>query len=234
VPEPSPAPDAIARIATNVAAVRDRIARAARAAGRPPESVRLVAATKTRSVAEVRALLAAGVGDLGENRAQELVAKAPELADAAPTWHFIGRLQRNKINALTPWVSWWESIDRRTLAEALAIRAPGARILVEVNVGAEPQKGGCTTAEAPALVDGCRGLGLEVAGLMTVAPAVGEPRRAFAALAALADRLQVTELSMGMSGDFEIAIAEGATMVRLGTVLFGPRPAVPESGEPGR
>lgn len=220
-------------VADRVAAVRARVADAARAAGRDPASVRLVAATKTQSVDAVAAVVAAGVVDLGENRAQELVAKAPALADASPTWHFIGRLQRNKINQLAPWVAWWQSIDTAALVAALAPRVPGARILVEVNVGDEPQKGGCPPAAAPGLVDSARAAGLEVAGLMTVAPAGVDPRPSFAALAELAGRIGVAELSMGMSGDFEAAIAEGATMVRVGSALFGPRGAFPrfDAGE---
>ena len=210
-------------VASRVAEVRARVDAAARAAGRPADGVRLVAATKTQTVGAVRAVVAAGVRDLGENRAQELVAKAPALADADPTWHFIGRLQRNKINQLAPWVRWWESIDRAELVDALAARVPGARVLVEVNVAAEAQKGGCAPAEAPALVERARAGGLEPVGLMTVAPAVGDPRPVFGALRELAGTLELTELSMGMSNDFEAAIAEGATIVRVGTALFGPR-----------
>jgi pyridoxal phosphate enzyme (YggS family) len=223
-------PDAVA---ARVAAVRERIAAAARTAGRDPHAVRLVAATKTQPVAAIAAVLAAGVLDVGENRAQELVAKAPALAEHAPTWHFIGRLQRNKINQLAGWVGWWQSIDRPELAEALAARVPGARMLVEVNIASEPQKGGCAPAAAPALVDEARGLGLEVAGLMTVAPALGDPRPHFAALRELAATLGLAELSMGMSGDLDAAVGEGATMVRVGSALFGPRGAFPriDAGE---
>ncbi|MGZ4677253.1 MAG: YggS family pyridoxal phosphate-dependent enzyme [Acidimicrobiia bacterium] len=211
-------------IAVHVAEVRDRIAAAARAAGRDPGTVRLVAATKTQPVERVRALVAAGVGDLGENRAQELVAKAPALADLRPTWHFIGRLQRNKINQLAPFVRWWQTLDRIELVDALAQRVPGARALVEVNVSGEAQKGGCAPGEAERLVAHGRARGLEVVGLMTVAAATGDPRRSFAALADLARRCEVPELSMGMSGDLEAAIAEGATIVRVGTALLGTRP----------
>lgn len=220
-------------LAARVVEVRERIAAAARAAGRDPGSVRLVAATKTQPVEAVAAVVAAGVVDLGENRAQELVAKAPGLAAASPVWHFIGRLQRNKINQLAPWVVWWQSIDRPALIAALASRVPGARILVEVNIGGEPQKGGCAPTDAPRLVDEARTAGLEVAGLMTVAPAAGDPRPGFATLRELAGRLGVTELSMGMSGDFEAAVAEGATMVRVGSALFGPRATFPrfDAGE---
>ena len=221
-------------VAERVGAVRARIASAARAAGRAPSEIRLVAATKTQSVAAIEEVIAAGVHDVGENRAQELVAKAAALAHVHPVWHFIGRLQRNKINQLAPWVESWESIDRRELADALAARVPGAAVLVEVNVAAEAQKGGCSVADAPALVDHLRELGLRVDGLMTVAPAVGDPRPVFAGLRELAGRLELVELSMGMSGDFEAAIAEGATRVRIGTGLFGLRPTFPQFPDSGR
>ena len=215
--------DLAAAVADRVVAVRARIDAAVRAAGRSSDSVRLVAATKNRSPDVVRAVLAAGVTDVGENRAQELVAKAPALADAGPTWHFIGRLQRNKINQLAPWVQLWQSVDRAELVDALASRVPGARVLLEVNVAAEGQKGGCTVADAPTLVDRAHTRGLTLAGLMTVAPAVGDPRPVFAALRVLAEGLGLVELSMGMSNDYEAAVAEGATLVRVGTALFGPR-----------
>ena len=210
-------------IAARVAEVRDRIAAAARAAGREPRAVRLLAATKTQPVEAVRAVVRAGVVDVGENRAQELVAKAPALADTDAVWHFIGRLQRNKVRQLAPWVGCWQSVDRAELVDALGTRVAGARILLEVNVAGEAQKGGCTPAEAPALVDRARAAGLEPVGLMTVAPATGDPRPTFAALRDLAGRLGLAELSMGMTGDYEAAIAEGATVVRLGSALFGPR-----------
>lgn len=231
-------------IAARVTAVRERIADASRRAARPADSVRLVAATKTQSVASIAAVICAGVRELGENRAQELVAKAPELAHLDPTWHFIGRLQRNKINQLLPWVQWWESIDRLELADALAARTggdcdgggrnPPIRVLVEVQMVAEAQKGGCTPTEAPVLVDRLRERGLVVEGLMTVAPAQGDPVPVFAALRELAERLELKDLSMGMSGDFEAAIGEGATIVRIGTGLFGPRPTFPQFQDAGR
>ena len=228
-----------AAIAARVRAVRERIAEALRRAGRPADAVRLVAATKTQSVERIAAVIAAGVGELGENRAQELVAKAPELVHLDPTWHFIGRLQRNKINQLLPWVQWWQSIDRAELVDALGARTgvgrkPVIRVLVEVQMVTEAQKGGCTPAEAPMLVDRLREGGLGVAGLMTVAPAKGDPAPVFGALRELAERLELTDLSMGMSGDFEVAIAEGATIVRIGTGLFGPRPTFPQFQDAGR
>ncbi len=179
----------------------------------------------------VRDALAAGVRDLGENRAQELVAKAEAIGDApagtdfpAPRWHFIGKLQRNKVRMLAPHVDLWHSIDRPELADPLARNAPGARVLVEVNLSEEPQKGGCGPDDAPALVEELRGAGLVVEGLMTVPAAAGDPRAAFATLRELAGRLELAQLSMGMTADFEIAVAEGATIVRVGFAVFGPRP----------
>jgi pyridoxal phosphate enzyme (YggS family) len=219
-------PARAAELAANLADVRARVDAAARAAGRDPVSVRLVGASKTVPAEDLAVAVGLGLHDLGENRAQELLAKAPVLASlgATPTWHFVGQLQRNKVAGLAPHVTWWQSVDRLALGSTIAQRAPGARVLVEVNLGDEPQKGGAPTVEVPALVDALRGLGLEVAGLMTVAPLAGEPARWFAALRALAEDLDLPELSMGMSGDFEAAIAEGATIVRVGTALFGTRP----------
>jgi PLP dependent protein len=214
-------------IADALAAVRERIAAAARRSGRDPASVRLVGASKTVPAERLVEALDAGLTDLGENRAQELLAKAPALVDRtpAPTWHFVGRLQRNKVNGLVPWVTWWQSVDRLALGQAIARRSPGARILVEVNLGAEPAKGGCAVAGTAPLVGALRDLGLDVAGLMTVAPQHGDRRGWLAALRELATSLQLRELSMGMSDDFEAAIEEGATMVRVGRAIFGARSA---------
>jgi pyridoxal phosphate enzyme (YggS family) len=211
-----------------VASVRARIDAAAARAARDPAEVALLAATKTIDAERVRAVVAAGVVDIGENRAQELLEKAPVVDGAR--WHFVGTLQRNKVRALAPWVTCWQSVDREALGAEIARRAPGADVLVEVNLAAEPQKGGCAPSEAPALVDTLRDHGLRVQGLMSVPPAAGDPRPWFAALRELAGRLGVPELSMGMRGDFEIAVEEGATMVRVGRALFGDRP-VPTSAE---
>jgi PLP dependent protein len=212
-------------IADALAEVRERIAAAAALAGRDPAAVRLIGASKTVPAERVVEALDAGLTDLGENRAQELLAKAPVLADAARsvTWHFVGQLQRNKVAGLVPWVRWWHSVDRLALGEAIARRSPGARVLVEVNLGDEPRKGGTAPGDVAALVGALRGLDLDVAGLMTVAPQVGDPRRWFAALRDLATPLELRELSMGMSNDFEAAIREGATMVRVGRAIFGQR-----------
>jgi len=181
--------------------------------------------SKTVDAARVRAALAAGATDLGENRAQELVAKAAELTGepTTPRWHFIGRLQRNKVRMLAGIVDRWHSIDRTELVEPLARHAPGARVLVEVNLSEEEQKGGCAPADTERLVDDLRAAGMLVEGLMTVPAAAGDPRPTFAALRELRDGLGLRELSMGMTGDFEAAIAEGATIVRIGSAVFGPR-----------
>lgn len=203
--------------------VRARVADAARRAGREPTDVRMIGATKTVPVERVREAVALGLRDVGENRAQELLGKAPELAGEDVCWHFLGQLQRNKVRALATSVTWWHSIDRPALAPELARHAPNARVLVEVNLGGEAQKAGCTPAEAPALVDALRGADVQVEGLMTVPPRVLDPRRSFAALRELAATLELPQLSMGMTEDFEIAVEEGATMVRIGRALFGAR-----------
>jgi len=211
-------------VAARVEAVRARLAAAAARAGRDPASVTLVAAAKLVPPDGVAAVLRAGVVDVGENRAQELLAKAPALASLRPRWHFLGPLQRNKVKALAAWVTCWQSVDRRPLGETLARHAPGARVLVEVNLGDEPHKTGCAPDQATALVDALRGLGLDVAGLMAVPPQAEDPRPWFARLRDLAVAAAVPELSMGMTDDFEIAVEEGATMVRVGRALFGERP----------
>ena len=214
-------------VAANVAAVHARIADAARRAGREPTDVTLVAAVKTVPTERVAAAIRAGVVELGENRAQELLEKAPALEHGLPShrWHFIGSLQRNKVRGLAPWVSLWQSVDRESLGAEIARRAPGAAVLVEVNLGDEASKAGCAPAETGALIERLSELGLDVRGLMTVPPISAEPRRWFATLADLCARLALPHLSMGMTDDFEVAIEEGATIVRVGRALFGARPA---------
>jgi hypothetical protein len=214
-------------IADRLAEVRRRIEGAARRAGRAGEEVALVAVTKGVGPERIVEALAAGVTRLGESRAQELLGKVPALAGEAPEWHFVGRLQRNKVAALSPFVTLWHSVDRPELAPVLARRAPGARVMVEVNVAGDPGKGGCAPASAAALVEDLVSAGLRVEGLMTVPPLGIDPRPTFAALRQLAVSLGLRQLSMGMSDDFEVAVEEGATVVRLGRVLFGPRPRVP-------
>jgi pyridoxal phosphate enzyme (YggS family) len=212
-------------IAANLDEIRQRVARAATDSGRAASAVTLVVVTKTVPEGRVREALEAGARDLGENRAQELVAKAAALADIAPPlrWHFIGRLQRNKVKQLAGNVDLWHSVDRPELADPFSRHAPRARVLVEVNLSGEAQKGGCRPEDSAALVDHLRGAGLVVEGLMTVPAAVGDPRGTFAALREIAARLGLAGLSMGMTADFEAAIAEGATIVRVGSAVFGPR-----------
>lgn len=214
-------------VARNLAAVKDRIA----AAGGDVERVRIVAVTKGFGVEAVEAAAAAGLADVGENYGQELLAKwnawrsRPDRAMLR--WHLIGPIQRNKVRALAPAVSLWQAVDRAVAGVAVARHAPGAAALVEVNVAGDPAKAGCSPAEAPALVEHLREVGLDVRGLMTVAPAAppAEVRPLFATLAALARRLELSELSMGMTADLDVAVEEGATIVRVGTALFGPRPS---------
>jgi pyridoxal phosphate enzyme (YggS family) len=220
--EPSAQGDLVAQVAARRAEVDQRIAAAAD--GRP---VRLVAVTKTFPPPVVEAAIAAGLVDLGENYGQELVDKCDQLAPTGPAelrWHFIGGLQRNKIKLMAERVWLWQTIDRSSLVDELAKRVPGARLLIQVNTTGEAQKSGCAPSDAEALVDRARSAGLDAAGLMTVGPTGGaDPRPAFDQLRDLAERCEVAELSMGMSADYEWAVEAGATMVRLGSVLFGPR-----------
>jgi PLP dependent protein len=211
-------------VAERVAAVRARIA------GAGGEGVTLVAVSKGFGPEAVAAAVAAGVEDVGESYAQELVAKAAVVAP--PRWHFVGRLQANKVRALAGTVDLWQSVDRPRPVDERARRAPGATVLVQVDVTGEPSKGGCPPADVPALVERAADAGLEPRGLMAVGP-LGPPEEArpgYRALVGLADRLGLAERSIGMSGDLEVAVQEGATMVRVGTALFGPRP--PRAGAP--
>ncbi len=223
-------------IADKLAETRARIDAAARAAGRDPASVRLVAVSKTHPASAIREAYAAGQRDFGESYAQELRDKAEELADLADLrFHFIGHLQTNKAKYVAKAASYVHSVDGAELARELDKRAraagrPVLPILLEVNAGLEAQKGGAPAAEVPALVALVRSLpGLELRGLMTMPP-FGDPaaaKRVFAELVRLRDSLggaaALPELSMGMSDDLEIAVAAGATMVRIGTAIFGAR-----------
>ena len=237
-------------VADRLAAIRARIART----GRAPEEVTVVAVTKGFGPEAVEAAAAAGVLDVGENYAQELAAKAQaqaqartrarpdDRAGAGPAgagpdagerrWHFLGRVQRNKVRSIAGLVHLWQGVDRAAAGEEIARRAPGARVLVQVRVdgGAGGQgRNGCPPAEVPALVERLDALGLDVRGLMAVGPA-GPPelaRPGFQAVTALADRLGLAERSMGMTDDLEVAVQEGSTMVRVGRGLFGARPVAP-------
>jgi pyridoxal phosphate enzyme (YggS family) len=222
--EPAPTP---AVVAANVERLRARIA----AAGGHPERVRLVAVTKGFGPEVVARAIDAGLRDLGENYAQELVAKVAALDEApdAVRWHFLGRLQTNKVRHVAPSVALWQSVDRPDLVREIAKRAPGASILVQINLSGEAQKGGCAVGDVPALVGLARDSGLDVQGFMGVGPA-GPPEAArpgFTSLVALADAYELPERSIGMSGDLEVAVSCGATMIRIGRDLFGDRPPRP-------
>jgi len=219
----------------NVAAVRERIERAARRAGRQHDSILLVAVTKTVGADVAQVLIRCGCSDLGENRPQELWRKA-ELVDGPVRWHLVGHLQRNKVRRTLPLVELVHSVDSVRLIERIervaAELGRTAQVLLEVNVSGEASKHGFDPAELPAALEALsRCEHIHVRGLMTMAPYDPEPERArptFAALRQLRDRLAanappncpLNELSMGMSGDFEVAIEEGATIVRIGTALF--------------
>jgi pyridoxal phosphate enzyme (YggS family) len=227
----------------SVAAIRDRIDRAAARSGRSPDAVRLIAVSKRHPVEAVRAAYAAGVRDFGENYVQELVAKATELSELADiSWHMIGHLQSNKARVLAPFVSMVHTIDSYDLPLELGRRAARAQrrigVLIEVNVAKDPAKSGCSASELKDVMEAVQRVPeLELRGLMTMPPYSEDleaTRRHFATLRSL-QRLHggsavLPELSMGMSHDFEVAIEEGATMVRIGTALFGERPAPPRAG----
>lgn len=208
----------------HVADVRRRITAAGGA------KVELLAVTKTFPAEAILAAQAAGCGAIGENYAQELVAKLDDFARIAPSQtrpevHFIGRLQTNKVRTLVGHVDVIETVDRSSLVTEIAKRMPGLRVFVQVNVSDEPQKGGCAPAAAAALVAAARAAGLRVEGLMTVGRTgtPDEAREGFGLLRRLADELGLAGCSMGMSGDLEVAVAEGATEVRIGSDLFGAR-----------
>jgi len=224
-------------IAANLAQVTARIAEAAKASGRKPEQVRLVAVSKTHGADKVRQALKAGQLLFGENYVQESQAKIPEVGPGA-SWHFIGHLQSNKAKLAAGLFDVIQSVDRAKLARALDRHAgeQGRRlgVLLQVNVGGEAQKSGCAPDQAAPLAQEVAGLAnLELMGLMTMPPFFNDPEAArpcFARLRELAAKLApnlpptaMAHLSMGMSGDFEAAIAEGATLVRVGTAIFGER-----------
>ena len=217
-----------------LAAVRETVARQ-QAAGGWTHPIRIVAVTKAHGPAAVRAAVAAGLHDIGENRVQEALEKQDALRGMAITWHLIGTLQRNKARHAAGRFSLIHSIDRVELAAELDRRVPpGARqaVLVQVNCSGEAQKGGVAPGDLPRLLDQLRGFErLTVDGLMTISAFTddaAEQRRAFRLLRELRDAGErsghaLPELSMGMSGDYPAAVEEGATMIRLGTVLFGER-----------
>ena len=230
------APETVAGVAVDVAArlaaIHGRIAAAEAAAGRKPGSVALVAVAKTHPAEAARAAIDAGQRAFGENRVQEAKAKWPALREAAPdlALHLIGPLQTNKARDAVALFDVIETVDRPKLAAALAreMDRSGRRpsCLVEINTGAEAQKAGIHPAGADDFIAACRATyGLPVDGLMCIPPADDEPALHFALLAEIARRNGLARLSMGMTADFETAIQLGATHVRLGTAIFGPRRA---------
>jgi len=209
--------------------VRARIAAAARLTGRDDDAATLIAVSKTRMAEEIEPLLAAGQRAFGENRVQEAQGKWPALRERYPDveLHLVGQLQSNKAADAVALFDAIHSIDRASLVDALAAACAKAdkhpACFVQVNIGDEPQKGGCAVAELPALLEHARGAGLTIAGLMAVPPADLEPAPYFALLAKLARDHGLAGLSMGMSDDLETAVMLGATYVRVGTALFGAR-----------
>jgi pyridoxal phosphate enzyme (YggS family) len=222
-------------IATNIAAVRARIEAAAGRAGRNPMAVRLIgasAAFKGVSVEQIGEAMVAGLVDFGENRVQEAEAHIEALGARAAdaTWHLIGHLQTNKVKDALDCFDILQTVDSVRLAEQLSRRATKpTRILLEVNVAGETTKSGFAPSEVASAVDAIRVLpNLELAGLMTIAPQADDPEQVrpyFRQLCELAETHGLTELSMGMTDDFEVAIEEGATMVRVGRAIFGARPS---------
>jgi pyridoxal phosphate enzyme (YggS family) len=220
----------LAPIADTLARIRDSIAEACLRANRAPGSVTLVAVSKTHPVEAVLAALGAGQSVFGENRVQEAQAKFPALRADHPglRLHLIGALQTNKAREAVRVADVIESLDRpklaAALAEAMAKEGRRPRLLVQVNIGEEPQKAGIAPDALPDFLRACREEhGLTIEGLMCIPPAEGDPRPHFARLAGMAAREGLATLSMGMSGDYAAAIAEGATHVRVGSAIFGSR-----------
>lgn len=228
--------DAASRLAT----IQDDIARAARLTGRTADAVTLIAISKTKDAAAIRPLIAAGQRVFGENRVQEAQEKWPALRQAHPdiSLHLVGQLQSNKAADAVALFDVIHSLDRPSLLTALAkaMDAAGKRVpcYIQVNIGAEPQKGGCAITDTPVLIAAARAADIPLLGLMAVPPADVEPAPYFALLAKMAREEDFPRLSMGMSSDYETAIMLGATDIRVGTALFGDRPPparpVPRSG----
>jgi len=209
-------------VAERLAAVQARIA----AAGGDVAAITIVAVTKGFGADAISAATAAGLGDVGENYAQEVLAKWAAPARRDVRLHFIGRLQSNKVRQLAPLVHLWQSVDRVSLAIEIGKRRPGAEVLIQVNVSDEPAKGGCSPALVDALVDAARDASLDVRGIMAVGK-TGPPaqtRPGFALARRTCDRLGLAVCSMGMTDDLDVAVGEGSTMVRVGSALFGMRP----------
>jgi len=225
--------------------VRNRIETATRDAGRSVDSVTLLGVSKGQSANSIRAVAEAGVRDIGESYLQEALGKIEELKDLPVTWHFIGRVQANKTRVIAGHFDWVHGVERLKIAERLSeqrpFHAPPLNVCLQVNIGGEESKGGVTVAELPALAAAVGVLPrLKLRGLMCIPPDEDDPTRQrmwFGAMRRALEELNVAgagldTLSMGMSGDFEAAIAEGATIVRIGTALFGERPRVTNTAAP--
>ena len=211
-------------IAERLGSARERIVAVERVWTHPVE---VVAVTKGFGPELIELAVAAGCGVIGENYAQELAGKHDVIGRLGPRVHFIGHLQSNKVRTIAALVDVWETVDRPSIATEIAKRQAGGRVLIQVNATAEPSKSGCVPGDVPALVGHAVGAGLDVAGLMTIGPTDGDVPRtvdAFTVTRALVDELGLEVCSMGMSGDFELAVRCGSTQVRLGSILFGPRP----------
>ncbi len=220
-------------LADNISAISDRIQGAARAAGRDPASVQLLAVSKTKPASAIREAHAAGLADFGENYLQEALTKQQELSDLPLIWHFIGPIQSNKTKAIAEHFDWVHSVDRLKIAQRLSEQRPDnlapLNICLQVNVSGEASKSGCSPADLPALAQAVASLpNLRLRGLMAIPEPTdqrAEQEAAFATLRQLQTQLGLglDTLSMGMSHDLEAAIAQGATWVRIGTALFGAR-----------
>ncbi|MGY8774415.1 YggS family pyridoxal phosphate-dependent enzyme [Spongiibacter tropicus] len=230
-------------ITANIAALRQRIVQSASDAGRDPAEITLLAVSKTRSAEEVAVALDAGLTQIGENYLQEAVDKQAALQGRNACWHFIGPIQSNKTREIASHFDWVHSVDREKIARRLSEQRPEGKpplkICLQVNISREDSKSGVLPEDALTLAKQITALpALQLRGLMAIPAASDDPaeqRAAFAALRALRDTLQqalpdqtLDTLSMGMSGDMDAAIAEGSTLIRIGTALFGPRPAKAE------
>ncbi len=225
--------------------VRNRVETATREAGRSVDSVTLLGVSKGQSANSIRAVAAAGVRDIGESYLQEALGKIEELQDLTLTWHFIGRVQANKTRVIAGHFDWVHGVERLKIAQRLSeqrlFHAPPLNVCLQVNIGGEESKGGVSLAELPALAAAVSALPrIKLRGLMCIPPDEDDPTRQrmwFAAMRRALEELNAAgagldTLSMGMSGDFEAAIAEGATIVRIGTLLFGERPRATNTAPP--
>ena len=214
-------PEIAAAIGERYETLRARIASAG------THDVTVIAVTKALGSWAIDAASACGIGDIGENYAQECVAKLAEVTAAPkPRVHFVGRVQRNKVKMLAGCVDVWQTLDRPELAREIGRRAPGADVMIQVNISGEETKGGCPPAETEQLASMVAEAGLNLVGLMGIGP-LGPPEEArsnFRELRRMVDSLGLAHCSMGMTDDLEVAVAEGATMVRIGRSLFGERP----------